>query len=557
MRKFLAAILAVMMLVGVVAVLPASAEDVAKSAFDNSTADQRPTLIITEMLQNSKTGHTDFDDKISGTDAAVWTSPDAFDYIEIYNAGETEVNLYDYAIAGTKSSGFRKTGANPGKFTNMIKLTGGDIYTAEAPANAKEYQCYNPSSALLKPGQFAVIWFWTGDTDKIAGKVGPTIAPTATDIPFTYFRNYYNVPDEALVLAVCGKGGNTAGGIASTHMSLNADWMYAIVPNDWNLDNNAVTTPGQNQAQLDPRVECMAEWCVNTPVGILTNESMDNFAAYYVPANAKPELLNENRKVAGETEFYDDYVAAGYVKSYMETAVVAYTEAPSPGTMPAWQWNYVDPVGASKVEGAITVAHGLASLEARIYAEAVAANAADANVAVMDYYNAKMAGLVYDWVDRNDKKFNEGVFDTKANPVIKGTDGKLLQGGESTWQTAGVSAWLSVTVQKPDEVEDNQENQKDYSEGFVDRAELEERNKDRKPVKNNTKKGLPVWALILIIVGGVLVVGAIVVVVIIVIKKKNKPVAADDVSAEGEVEVIDETAEEAPAEAAAEEEDKQ
>ena len=557
MRKFLAAILAVMMLVGVVAVLPASAEDVAKSAFDNSTADQRPTLIITEMLQNSKTGHTDFDDKISGTDAAVWTSPDAFDYIEIYHAGETEVNLYDYAIAGTKSSGFRKTGANPGKFTNMIKLTGGDIYTAEAPANAKEYQCYNPSSALLKPGQFAVIWFWTGDTDKIAGKVGSSIAPTATDIPFTYFRNYYNVPEEALVLAVCGKGGNTAGGIASTHMSLNADWMYAIVPNDWNLDNNAVTTPGQNQAQLDPRVECMAEWCVNTPVGILTNESMDNFAAYYVPANAKPELLNENRKVAGETEFYDEYVAAGYVKSYMETAVVAYTEAPSPGTMPAWQWNYVDPVGTSKVEGAITVAHGLASLEARIYAEAVAANAADANVAVMDYYNAKMAGLVYDWVDRNDKKFNEGVFDTKANPVIKGTDGKLLQGGESTWQTAGVSAWLSVTVQKPDEVEDNQENQKDYSEGFVDRAELEERNKDRKPVKNNTKKGLPVWALILIIVGGVLVVGAIVVVVIIVIKKKNKPVAADDVSAEGEVEVIDETAEEAPAEAAAEEEDKQ
>ena len=77
---------------------------------------------------------------------------------------------------------------------------------------------------------------------------------------------------------------------------------------------------------------------------------------------------------------------------------------------------------------------------------------------------------------------------------------------------------------------------------FVSRAELEERHKLKEKAKKE-EKGLPIWALILIIVGGVVLVAGIAVVVIIIIKKKNRPVAADDVAAEGEVQVVDETQE--------------
>ena len=53
---------------------------------------------------------------------------------------------------------------------------------------------------------------------------------------------------------------------------------------------------------------------------------------------------------------------------------------------------------------------------------------------------------------------------------------------------------------------------------------------------------LATWGLILIIAGAAIAVAGIAVAVIMVVKSKNKPVAADDVAAEGEIQVIDETA---------------
>ena len=69
------------------------------------------------------------------------------------------------------------------------------------------------------------------------------------------------------------------------------------------------------------------------------------------------------------------------------------------------------------------------------------------------------------------------------------------------------------------------------------------------PAVTETVNKLNGLGIALIIVGAVIAVAGIAVAVIIVLKKKNKPVAADDVAAEGEVQVIDETAE-APAEEA-------
>ena len=62
------------------------------------------------------------------------------------------------------------------------------------------------------------------------------------------------------------------------------------------------------------------------------------------------------------------------------------------------------------------------------------------------------------------------------------------------------------------------------------------------PAEVQTVSQLASWALILIIAGAAIAVIGIAVSVVMVTKSKNKPVAADDVAAEGEVQVIDETA---------------
>ena len=78
---------------------------------------------------------------------------------------------------------------------------------------------------------------------------------------------------------------------------------------------------------------------------------------------------------------------------------------------------------------------------------------------------------------------------------------------------------------------------------FKDRSELGNQGKNAKPQTVEENKKLPTWVLILIIAGCVVVVGGIAAAVVIIVKKKHKPVAADDVATEGEVEIIDETQE--------------
>ena len=81
-RTFLVFLVAIM-LMGVLAALPASAATVRTSEFDGTTSDYRSELLITEILVNSKTGNKDLDDQMNEGDVATWFSPDAFDYVEI------------------------------------------------------------------------------------------------------------------------------------------------------------------------------------------------------------------------------------------------------------------------------------------------------------------------------------------------------------------------------------------------------------------------------------------------------------------------------------------
>ena len=110
MRKILSALLAVVMLVGVLAALPVFADDTieAVKTFDGTIAGDYDDvdLVVTEVLVNSKSGYDDYDDKpVDEQSDSKFQSPDCFDYIEIYNRGDEAVNLYEYSLLRTKNHG--------------------------------------------------------------------------------------------------------------------------------------------------------------------------------------------------------------------------------------------------------------------------------------------------------------------------------------------------------------------------------------------------------------------------------------------------------------------
>ena len=596
MRKLLAVLMTVMMLVGlVVAALPASA---AKSSFDGSDSTKNVDLVITEMLVNSKTGVTGLDDVLSSGSVSVFSSPDAFDYIEIYNRGNTVVNIYDYVILSAPSLDFaginkqndaQTNASNKYKFTMKNTIVPGvSIHSTNAGAASGSLQdyneCVNPEQAQgnIAPGEFAVIWFWTSATDTVCRTLGNS-AEVGTmhegdSRTFPYFRDYYKIADDVKIFATNAKAPT---GNYDYFNDLKPNWIYALTLNTAGANQISYNDYAVKNNKLNDRIACFAEYATGNSVGIVTTDNMDDISAYYVPTNIAPELYNINAskvvdsenemamadyvakavkeavaagtlvetdeaavaafKASKEAEFKAsdawqvftpkaDYVEIGYADSYRQTAIVSFLEDPTPGSMPAWQWMYVDPATA----GSGNYTHGLPVKEAKVYADAVAAAqamvdaneiAADAKDAmVVELFDAAMAKVVSDW---------------NTNTAIK-TNGRL----KSNWTKGALEDFKANYVAEVQEETQKTENKKDYSENFVNRAELEEKHNNAKKKGNTTqKKGLGTGALIGIIAGAVVLVGGVVAVIMIfVVGKKKKAEAYDDVASDKPVEVIDEAA---------------
>ena len=614
MRKFLAALLAVMMIASVFAAMPIMAEEATArtSKFDGTKSDEAMNgLIITEILVNSKAG-TQRDDQPSGESAAVFSSPDAMDYIEVYNAGDEPVNLFDYVILSAPYRDFtgesKDSGSNaattPYKFTYKNTIVVGDIHSNGAKADVKSYKndCSNygdHNMGQINPGEIAVIWYWSTATDTACSDLGYSVGAMreGDDRTFPYFRDYYGMDSETKIFVTNAK---VSSGQTDLFHTLEYNYIYALAHNSYKFEDAAITvqsTAGGGETRtLSNKISCMASYTTYNGVGIVTTQNMDNVSAYYVPSACTPDLINENAKKVAELEGklaeykpYVDYVGstqgeADCALSYRETAIMSFTEEPSPGSMPSWQWKYIE-TGANLNHNPdpdpgedISYGYGLAYIDQMAWARAEAKVAemvdpdnngkklpgitgakdeltgnkdmtAEAQAAkTKELYNELMDCYVSDWLDANGDA---------ANALIVGEDGRLI-----TTKTGEAYNWVAKADEYMKEsylasISQNAntgytEAKKDYSAGFVDREEQYEKwfgNKNVAVGGNN----LPLWLLIVIIAGGVLLVGGIVVVVIIVIKKKNKPVAADDVAAEGEIQVIDETAEntdEAPVEEA-------
>ena len=89
MRKILSALLAVMMLVSVLAALPAFADDAVETIDGTVFEDYYDSkLVVTEVMVNSRTNVDKYNDIVDTLSTSKTHSLDAFDYIEIYNRSD-------------------------------------------------------------------------------------------------------------------------------------------------------------------------------------------------------------------------------------------------------------------------------------------------------------------------------------------------------------------------------------------------------------------------------------------------------------------------------------
>lgn len=150
----------------------------------------RPALLITEMCADTKA-----DSSFSNKKIAAAPGTDYFEFLECYNNTDGELNIFDYMLG---YQGGAATGVST-YFERSVQeytpiLPGSDW--ADAPYTA--YDSFwtgstvarpaNPSyeEGVLKAGEVAVIWFYTGDDHK----VNATVAE---------FRQFWNIPSNVKV----------------------------------------------------------------------------------------------------------------------------------------------------------------------------------------------------------------------------------------------------------------------------------------------------------------------------------------------------------------------
>lgn len=368
MRKFFAMILAVLMVVATLAMLPVGAATAA--AKDGSTVADLPNkILITELMVNSQS-----DIAINGG-----YSNDAFDYMEIHNAGTTPVDVYDLRIMRQNGlKGVNSRWMTRGDFAGTTDDGAGELYIYDgsiydAPgisvdsAVQSANECENNEDGILQPGETAVIWFWDNNTAFVNSNSGGTLGTelSAGGASFGRFRAHYGIDDDAKIFVVCAMTKTDAAyaknSNAETFNLSNANnYVYGIVQGvdfnrngeDGNAENSysgaspAFTrTPAPNNTYtctwnedvlavcawgMGMRIPCdNTEGDPNSRLGVSTN---------YVTANNAPILHNAQEKQdTGTDPNYTDYVAGEYVNSYREMGI-ACADTPTPGSLTAYQW---------------------------------------------------------------------------------------------------------------------------------------------------------------------------------------------------------------------------
>lgn len=550
MRKILALVLVIATL-ATLAILPVSAAlgtgvytegiHAGKAKFDGTSTDMsfgnklnnpKGDLIVTEFL---------IDSSISGAQA---TDPatNCYNYIEIYNRGETSVNLSNVAIVGISDQGTNSWWDNNGNFIGDEKHAGGmafidaggNIYDGDgsladgkyvhtgltqAQANTNRQDkapIDNPVYAdmWLDPGEFAIVWLWSDNCVNASKWEGASLAePMTGRANFPKFRDHYaelmgiqkyQTDENGAFIIVDGEYVFTpefaqleSTLIVATHIDAslnlgftNSSKIYALVDKDFDRTTEKFIVQGDatNPYIHNSKIYSFFGWGTGGSREIIG--VVEDSATIFVPSASKAELyhaykLQENAEYDVEANY--DYVKIGIAGSYLEMAVMSTVETPSIGSMPSYQWKYVDPE------------------QMELYAA-----------------NTKKHAYISDW-----EKSWDG--STRNLAIQDATTGNLLiepvEGTDETAWMAGTFAALKaerVTILTDDGL-DAPEDERPGT--IVDQYWWESMLGSNKK-KNQQEEGMKLWVIIVIIVAAVVVVGGATVAIIIIVKKKKAAATA-------------------------------
>ncbi len=508
MRKFIATALAFLMLAGVLLVPAMAAAD---EPYDHTTATDVPSLVMTEIVANSNCGIKNPDKNNA--------EYDAFEYIEIYNRGDSAVNLYALSILRSpywKGPPSKTTDVfyhvwntwkSSRKFLQKADIKSGNVRAGHVMDEEEKKAMDEPAITTLKfennlasngalaPHKSAVLFFVSSTTiSALSQYITTTLSGNNPnpDLARDLFRDFYKIPEDVDIYYIWGYKSTTMaddGSGNSEHIapdmfnlsdctSKTESYMYAIGEKAFNMDNEAAMDDAGN---ANPKIKCLMPYGASVKGHVATD--MKGQSVQYIPADQAPAFWNYKTGYQAITKpgyigmKYDatkagtetDFVTSGRVNSYKEMGL-AYVQVkdPTPGVMPAYQWASVDP--------------------------------------------------------------------EHAPDSVKGTD--------PDWAAKAILAYLQARF--PDF---EQKDEKDHDDPNVDlnlrpRDDIEQQFQQPGTGtgnnKKNNKSGLPVGALIGIIAGCVVVVGGGVAAVLLVMNKKKKAMAAVEAPAEAPAEGTEE-----------------
>ena len=418
--RLLCLLLSIVMVVSALAALPAGAqENVYQSTFDGSLSTQEFGLVVTEFCINTSISNPQ--------SSAVDTDADAYRYIEIYNGSDKEVDLYSLSILYTQekitsASGWKRNkDFSEGK---KLDLKGGNIFASQAGLTGDALNKYqvveNPSTAILEPGKIAVIWLWNSASEEVSKNGGVNLARAEKGrYTFPLFRDHYaklagidtrknadgsfvspamQAIEDTLIIAACA---HTTANKNAFDLRDNYGAVFALADNTFVIGNSI-----DDNIDDGNNLYCEFGYVVNGRQGV--GWLAQDVSFMLVPANSSPDLYNAvvrmEKSLISEEEAAKYVDAVDYVQignkylSYREMAHLSIDELPSPGSMPAIQWTYID-------------ADGMAN--------AVAAG---------------KTGVVTDWAE-------------DYNSVIKGEGDTLVE----NWAAKAVDAAIAVRVIRPED----------------------------------------------------------------------------------------------------------
>ena len=275
MRKILSVVLAVLMLAAMF-VMPINAAD-------------ELGLVITEINVDSSYVGKD------GSFLRPGSNNDVFEFVEVYNASSKEINLYDYSFAYA-------TKADATSFSKFTPIMAGNVCTsiANIKYDTAKYYPTNPSVASIKPGETAVIWFYTteaygvaaiGGTHKYGAYKAANTMPNKANktdyiggVPAEFFADYYGVDvDEFVFIAVDANG-------------LVADETINLAGGTGNIISGNAKF-GESAANYSPNSDAYKAERFASPNGV-ANAKGDNLAEKFPSTKGRFQLANKEGTLA-------------------------------------------------------------------------------------------------------------------------------------------------------------------------------------------------------------------------------------------------------------------